>query len=359
MYAGLYGIIVVVARLHNERRGAAGLVNIPFGTYIHHEAAVSGQHGAAADDVAAGVIGDVRFHAIAIVGLVIGHGSGEGDDEPAILIELAFLVGKLVAAGIVGIAGVDLAESFAVVGIVEKREPVLGAVDGVLHFGAGHRLAEEVTGVDGGLRGIAFEDARLGGHDTDFVLGLLVLFHVEATLHIRFRGRMNQDGVSSQRGRGGEREFVVQRAVGAGSESFPVDRLLFGVLNLHGERFRGGDIVPANIAKTHNSSEMHRVAGAVDRPVGIDVAIPVAAEFRAVVQGADSAIGVLPGDDAQVRRRGAGRFDLGDTVAIGLERALAFIAHQRVDLRAAHRFAGTAVGHEGHHAAVAGLSGEN
>jgi hypothetical protein len=76
---------------------------------------------------------------------------------------------------------------------------------------------------------------------------------------------------------GGEREFVVQRAVGVGGERFSVDRLLFGVLNLHGERFRGGNIVAADVAEAQNSPEMHRVAGAIDRPVGIDVAFPVAA----------------------------------------------------------------------------------
>ena len=66
----------------------------------------------------------------------------------------AFAVGDLLVAVVValGVAGVGRR---IFVGLVPQRKPVAAAIDGVLHFGAGHGLAEIVAGIDHGLRGLA------------------------------------------------------------------------------------------------------------------------------------------------------------------------------------------------------------
>src|SRR5258708_22914290 len=54
---------------------------------------------------------------------------------------------------------------FRSVRVIPKGEPVAAAIHAVLHFGARHRLAKVVAGVDGDRHGLTLYHARFGGGD--------------------------------------------------------------------------------------------------------------------------------------------------------------------------------------------------
>ena len=151
----------VVARLHGDGGAAAGLIEVTVGPRVHHEAAVGGDHAAAAHDLALARIGDAGFDAIAVVRLVVGNRGGKLDGEFAFGIQLAFAIHNLLVAVIVaiGVAGIGRR---VLIGVVPQRKPVAAAIDGVLQPGPSHGLAEVITRIDHRLRSLALQDARFG-----------------------------------------------------------------------------------------------------------------------------------------------------------------------------------------------------
>src|ERR1019366_8288295 len=132
-------------------------VEVSVGARAHHEAAVSGNHAAAADDLAFSGVGHAGFDAIAVIRLMIGNRAGEVDGELAFGIQLAFGIEDLLVAVVValGVAGVGRR---IVIGLVPHGKPVPRAIDGVLHLGPVDGLAEVVARVDRGLGTLALQD---------------------------------------------------------------------------------------------------------------------------------------------------------------------------------------------------------
>ena len=215
------------------------------------------------------------------------------------------------------------------VGVVPQREVVGGFVEGVSHLGAAHRLAEVVARVDGHLCGIALHQAALGGEHAHFVLGLLVLLHFELGVGNVAVAALDVDRIRSQAGRGPQRHFVVDRPGGAHRERLLIHRLLLGIVHPHRQGLAGRDGVSGRPARPHHGPEVNRVAGAVDRPVGVGVARVLFAVGGG--RSADHVHGVIlavPRHHAQAAQILPLVRQLGDAVGVGLGLAKLRIARQ-------------------------------
>src|SRR5208283_2517186 len=122
--------------------------------------------------------------------------------------------------------GIFVVHSFFFVAIDEGR-PVDRRVHHVLDIGVGDGFAEEVTRFDGGINGVALQDAWGGGDDLHFVFRLLVFLDVKAAggLIALTAFAADADGVVAESGINRKDHIAVNGAVGGDGERSLQDRL--------------------------------------------------------------------------------------------------------------------------------------
>ena len=200
MDARAHRLVIVVHGSHAELRHVACMHRVAYRRHIDAEGAVGRQEAAAAGDLAVSGIGYAGLHRVVEIGMRLALGvdvRGHLDDQRAVRVELAGLLGFFIPCIVVRVAGVRVGAVGVARGVVFVLAPpvVTLVVDAILHRRIRHRLAKEVARVDGDRHGRAFQHALQVRRHLHAILGLAVVFHVEAAGDLVVLPVADADGV--------------------------------------------------------------------------------------------------------------------------------------------------------------------
>ena len=201
MHRRLHRLVVVIPRSHLYLRRLAGGEDITGRLYANPEGTIGGQHRRMSGDLAIGCIGHPRLDAIVLIVVLGVEGRRQRDREPPIGVEHALMLLLLgLPPRVIRFAGVLTFPAFRIIslGFILAPPIMRRGMHHVLDFGVGHRFAEEVTRLDGGLNGIALKDALHSRLHSHLVLRLLVFLDVEVARATHIAAR-ELDIVEAQR----------------------------------------------------------------------------------------------------------------------------------------------------------------